>query len=252
MIDVWAFLEQQRRHMVERAREEASGEAIRIKSKGPIRVARGMILTVRLRVDHLILHDAEDTVLWEGEIGNASFAVTVPEDAHEGTQQGTALVYVEGLRIARIDFGVSIGRGVSDVRLIPAQEKRCRKAFASYASADRDAVLARVQGILKAAPQLDVFLDVLTLRSGDDWQKELWRVIPLSDVFYLFWSGNAAKSVWVEREWRCALESRGLDFIDPVPLISPEYVPPPPELSSKHFNDWVLAFMRTQGGPLTI
>lgn len=102
---------------------------------------------------------------------------------------------------------------------------------------------------MTAAPQLDVFLDVLKLRPGADWQKELWRVIPLSDVFYLFWSRNASNSEWVEKEWRCALESRGLDFIAPVPLMSPEDVPPPPELSGKHFNDWILAFMRTPIDP---
>jgi hypothetical protein len=33
-----------------------------------------------------------------------------------------------------------------------------------------------------------------------------------------------------------------LEFIDPVPLVSPEQVPPPPELATKHFNDWILAF----------
>jgi molecular chaperone DnaK len=248
VIDVWAYLEHQRRQMVERAHEEASGQALRIKSKGPVRVSRGVILTVRVRVDRLIVQDAEDTILWEGEIGNANFAVTVPEDTREGTHQGTALIYVDGLSIARIQFGIHVGQGASEVERMPSREERFRKAFASYASADRDAVLARVQGILKAAPHLDIFVDVAKLRSGQDWQKELWRVIPLSDVFYLFWSGNAASSVWVEREWRCALQSRGLDFIDPVPLVPPESVPPPPELGGKHFNDWVLAFMRAGTG----
>jgi hypothetical protein len=246
VIDVWAYMARQRRNMIERAREEASGEAIRIKSKGPVHVARGMTLTVMLRVDHLILHDAEDTILWEGEIGNASFPATVPADAHEGARQGTALVYVNGLRIARITFSILVGRRASSVGFISAIAEGHRKAFASYHHDDRNAVLARVQGILKVAPHLDVFLDVLKLRSGEDWEKALWQVIPKSDVFYLFWSRNAASSEWVEREWRCALDSRGLDFIDPVPLIDPEKVPPPLELSSKHFNDWVLAFMRTQ------
>ena len=98
--------------------------------------------------------------------------------------------------------------------------------------------------MLKAVPDLDVFLDVLSLRSGEDWAQALVRTIPASDVFYLFWSEHAKRSEWVEREWRCALEIRGLDFIDPVPLVSPELVPPPAELAAKHFNDWVLAFMR--------
>ena len=39
-----------------------------------------------------------------------------------------------------------------------------------------------------------------------------------------------------------ALEKRGLGFIDPVPLESPQLSPPPVELASKHFNDPWLAF----------
>lgn len=249
VIDVWAYFKHQRQQVVKRAREEASGRAISIKSKGPVRVARGTLLTVNLSVDHLVLHDEEDTILWEGEIGNASFPASVPGDAHEGTRQGTALIYVNGLRIARISFDILVRHGISNVGLIPAIEDRCRKAFACYDHDDRDAVLARVQGMLKAVPTLDVFLDVLTLRSGESWREKIWQVIRLSDVFYLFWSKKAANSEEVEREWRCALASRGLEFIDPVPLVSPEVVPPPPELSGKHFNDWVLAFMRTEGGP---
>jgi hypothetical protein len=46
----------------------------------------------------------------------------------------------------------------------------------------------------------------------------------------------------VEKEWRWALASRGIEFIDPVPLESPSDAPPPSELASLHFNDWVLAF----------
>ena len=63
-------------------------------------------------------------------------------------------------------------------------------------------------------------------------------------MLYLFWSDAARQSPWVEREWRCAYENRGVDFIDPVPLVSPEVVPPPSELADLHFNDWVLAYKR--------
>jgi hypothetical protein len=70
--------------------------------------------------------------------------------------------------------------------------------------------------------------------------------IVFSPIFYLFWSKNASKSEWVEREWKCALNHGGIDFIDPVPLVSPDEAPPPSELAELHFNDWVLAFIRNQ------
>lgn len=159
-------------------------------------------------------------------------------------RRGLATIHLGGLQIASVYFYVYVGEKTSKAEHIESREERCRKAFASYAHDDFQDVLARIQGIQKGAPQLEIFLDVVSLRSGQDWEQELLTAIPSSDVFYLFWSANARRSEWVEKEWRCALDTRGIDFIDPVPLVSPEEVPPPPELASRHFNDWVLAFMR--------
>lgn len=69
-----------------------------------------------------------------------------------------------------------------------------------------------------------------------------------ADVFYLFWCRHAKQSEWVSKEWHLALHSKGLDFIDPVPLESPTDAPPPPELAEKHFSDPVLAFIAAAGG----
>jgi Protein kinase domain/TIR domain len=245
VIDVWAHFERQRQEVLHRAREAAGGE-VRCHSKGPVQVARGSVLTVRLQVEGVLIPEPEDTVWWDGEIGNATFPVQVPAGVSEGPKQGQATILLSGLQIARVHFILPVSQAPLQ-REPPAQrEERHRKAFASYATADRNEVLARVQGLQKAAPGLEIFLDVFSLRSGQYWERELWEVIPRNDVFYLFWSANARKSEWVEKEWRCALKTRGLDFIDPVPLEPPHKVPPPPELAEKHFNDWVLAFMHTQ------
>jgi hypothetical protein len=247
LIDVWAHFWNDKNDILTQVREATGNAEIRIKSKGPVRIAQGIVLTVRLALDGLTVQEAEDTLLWAGTLSNATFSVMVPSEAEPGTRRGRATVYNESFEIARVHFLVRVGstaqkNEATNVNFIPA--KQHRKAFASYAHADRDAVLARLQGILKIIPCLDIFMDVLSLRSGQNWEQELEKIIPLHDVFYLFWSRNAKGSVWVEREWRYALASRGLDFIDPVPLDSPDEVPPPPELGSLHFNDWVLAFMR--------
>lgn len=244
VIDVWAHLDCQRDEVIARASCTASKQGVQTRSKGPVKIERGTVLTVRLQLEGFVVDDPEDTILWEGEIGNASFLVAVPSDIEEGPRTGTAVIMIHGLRVARLYFELWVKAQKSMTYALDATEERYRKAFASYASADRAEVLARIQGIQKAAPDLTVFLDVASLRSGQYWETELWNVIPSNDIFYLFWSDNAARSEWVEKEWRCALESRGLDFIDPVPLASPEEVPPPKELASKHFNDWVLAYMR--------
>ena len=246
VVDIWAHLEKQRDEIIRRAQEALPSTQICVKSKGPVNVVRGTVLTIRLKIDGLIVENYEDTILWVNEIGNANFNVNVPKGTSKGSKTGIATIHANGFQIARIYFTIQVGEETSQTNIIPAQEQQHRKAFASYATADRDQVLACIQGIQKVAPQLEVFMDILSLRSGQYWERELWKIIPSNDVFYLFWSHNASESQWVEKEWRCALETRGLDFIDPVPLETPEEVPPPPELASKHFNDWVLAYKRRQ------
>ena len=116
------------------------------------------------------------------------------------------------------------------------------RAFVSYASQDRSRVATIVQGMKKARPDMDVFFDVESLRSGEDWELALHREIERRDVLFLCWSHNARDSRWVEVEWRYAMALKGLDAIEPVPLEPPSVCPPPPELSSKHFNDRALLY----------
>jgi serine/threonine protein kinase len=246
VLNVWAYLQIHQGEVERQAKNALGGAKPYVQSVGPSKVARGTVLSVSLRIDELTTDALEGTILWDGEIGNVTFSISVPNGISRGTKSGFATVHVGSLRIAAIHFFITIGQKATSSDQVFSRGVKHRTAFASYASEDRDAVLARIQGIQKVAPKLDVFLDVLNLRSGEDWSKRLWKEIPSRDIFYLFWSESASRSNWVEIEWRCALEARGLDFIDPVPLVSPSKVPPPRELASRHFNDWVLAFMRGQ------
>lgn len=243
VLNVWAHLDEQRKAVLERIRETDRSAAV-VGSKGPVGIERGAVLRVDLSIDGMLIAEPSDTILWEGEIGNATFGVQAPAGAVGGVHSGVARVSVHDLQIARIRFLLLVGAETSPANDLAAQVKHHRKAFASYASEDRDEVLGRIQGMQKVVPDLEVFLDVATLKSGQDWEKTLWREIPASDVFYLFWSAAAKASPWVEKEWRCALSTKGEDFIDPVPLVSPDLVPPPDELGRKHFNDWILAYKR--------
>jgi TIR domain len=174
------------------------------------------------------------------------FALEVPGGAAPGNRHGVATVHIEGLNLLRLDFVLEIGPSPVVARPLDAKETCHHKAFASYAHEDEAAVLARIQGIQKGAGDIDVFFDVMHLRSGDHWQDRLKEEILARDVLYLFWSEAASKSKWVDWEWRCGFNARGIDFIDPVPLVSPKTVPPPKELGDLHFNDRVLSFLASQ------
>jgi TIR domain-containing protein len=173
-----------------------------------------------------------------------------PQDASLGTHIASFTIFIGPLQISRLHFELYVTSSVeprasSAVRKISSQS-RVKRAFASYASEDREEVLARVQGITKALPDLELFLDVLALRSGEKWEERIREQISTRDVFYLFWSLAASRSRWVDWEWRTALVIRGRDYIDPVPLQPASIAPPPVELADLHFNDWTLA-LRSRG-----
>jgi len=243
LLSVWAYLEQQRGKAIRMAREEAAGRQVAVASKGPFRVGRGVEMKVRLRIPEAKVDPLQDTILWEGEIGKAQFAVTMQQEATPGTKQGVITVHVAGHRVARLLFVVNVGIQQSQASERPTREHRCRTAFACYADEDQDAVLPRLQGLQKAIPNLNVFFAPADMRSGEKWKERLRAEILARDVMYLFWSRAASQSEWVDWEWRLGLQERGIDFIDPFPLVSPKEVPPPKELADElHFNDWMLAY----------
>jgi hypothetical protein len=82
--------------------------------------------------------------------------------------------------------------------------------------------------------------DVRLLRSGEQWNPALLRKIEEADIFQLCWSYTAQQSIYVEQEWRHALNLARSFFIRPVYWEMPMPVPPP-ELSDIHFARLELA-----------
>ncbi len=248
-IQFWVHVEKQRQTVLERAREAQGPEALGmiVRSDGPFLLQRGARLSVRIRVDGLKYGDDQKWVVWTGDIGSVNFVVTVPADAAEGTHVGSASIRLNGCQIAKMSFVLRVGEKRVASAVVPAEIETHRRAFASYASEDRSEVLARVQGMEAAYRGLKVFVDAIDLRSGDRWEAELPKRIADADVFYLFWCRHAEASAWVSKEWHWALQAKGLDFIDPVPLEDPRNARPPSELAAKHFNDPLLAFIEAAG-----
>jgi len=217
-------------------------------------------LVVHVNSTMLTLLERTKTIKWNGQEVGESFEckleTAVPS---QRAVTGRADVVLNGALIASLDFSLPIARRAANKtrKKLKQTRREPRTAFASYASANRADVLRCVQGMSKSAPDLDVFVDVDKLRSGDDWASKLYAYIATSDIFYLFWSQAASESEWVKREWQYALVEKGIRFIDPVPLENPQLAPPPKELSNLHFNDRYLMFILAQkaidpaqGGPV--
>ena len=163
--------------------------------------------------------------------------IQLPDDFSKPQAVFIATVYIQGVIATKLKFIVSCYDNGNRQAMV--QRKDIHSAFVSYASEDRISVVRIVQGMQAARPDLDVFLDVKDLRSGENWEKRLYPEIDKRDVLYLCWSKNARNSEWVEREWRHAYQMKGIDGIEPIPMAPPDICPPPKELSQLHFNDWL-------------
>lgn len=179
------------------------------------------------------IEDNEEERIWQGKYLEFQFLAYVPEDYRGKQIPFCATIYVNDVIATRLRFAVD----VSCPQTITPEREDITSAFVSYSSDDRVRVTSIVQGMKKARPDLDLFMDVESLRSGDDWENELKKAISEHSVFYLCWSQAAKASKWVEFEWRYALEQKGEECIEPIPIEPPEICTPPEELSKKHFND---------------
>lgn len=208
------------------------------KRSGFHKVQESTRVKVVLTCPDMVIEDNAQEQLWSGGYLQFDFAICPPEELRKRQILLTATVYFDGIPATRLMLTVKALASYEEDISLARQD--LITAFVSYASQDRARVGALVQGMRKARPEMDIFFDVATLRSGEDWEKTLYREILRRDILFLCWSRNALASEWVEREWRYALEKKGIDAIEPIPLEQPDICPPPRELWSKHFNDSLL------------
>lgn len=190
------------------------------------------------------IDDNEATQTWQGKYLNFSFGVFVPQEYKRRNALFTAAVYVNDVIATKLNFAVKCS-SLFEQKIAVSRED-VLSAFVSYASQDRGRVAAIIQGMKKARPDLDVFFDVESLRSGENWQEALYREIERRDILFLCWSHFARDSQWVDAEWRYAYTQKGAEGVEPIPIEPPDQCPPPEELSNKHFNDRLLHYMEEE------
>ncbi len=221
-------------------------ESIKLGSKevhgGYHDIERNSSIKVVLSSPDVSIGEQAEERVWNGKYLNFEFAVMFPDDYNKKQALLKAAVYVNGVILTRLNLIVDYEEGCKpDVSITRSDVK---SVFVSYASQDRDRVAARIQGMKKVREDLDIFFDIENLKSGQIWEEKLKSEIENRDMLYLCWSKHARESEWVDKEWRYALEKKGEDCIDPIPIDAPEECPPPAELNKKHFNDKMLYIIK--------
>ena len=213
------------------------------------RIARGSRLILELVIPGAEVDEPVQALVWRGRTDSVQFTAAVPAFALAGNLIGKLLVSQDGVPIGEVRFKLKVTAAVTSAGTLPApagEARRYSMAFVSYASKDRAEVLRRVQ--MLPAAGIKFFQDVVDLEPGENWNDMLYKRIDEADVMFLFWSGAAKDSHWVQKEWSYGLEKKGPDFIRPILLEGPPVPAPPTELSHLHFNDKLLYFMKVQAG----
>ena len=241
IIDIYMY-EEAFRYIVDEA--IANGEtAMKETRSGILMAEKNAKISIVLSSPDMEIEDNNEIQIWQGDYLCFSFAVELPEHYKKTQILFMSSVYINDLIATKLKFVVKCKSSFE--QKIEVFREDILSAFVSYASQDRNRVALIIQGMKKARPDMDIFFDVDSLRSGDNWENALWREIDKRDVLFLCWSKYARDSKWVDAEWRYALKQKGEDRIEPVPIDPPSSCPPPDELSHKHFNERLLYFINS-------
>lgn len=183
---------------------------------------------------------------WEEDVHREEFRLRAGTELSGRTARGRLSVYLGAIVVAELDLAFRVDpeaiESVASLQEPPEQARTYRRIFASYSH--RDVEIVQQFELLATSLGDDYLRDVVRLRSGEDWDVELHRLIDEADVFQLFWSSNSMRSQQVRREWEYALSLHRPQFVrptyweDPLPSTSvPEL--PPESLRRLHFHHLV-------------
>ncbi|MDM8537080.1 ATPase, T2SS/T4P/T4SS family [Desulfobacterales bacterium HSG17] len=247
MIQVYVHLLEKADEALEMAKEFDYDTARRGFTSLETEIERGSKLTFHMDIKDVTIAEPFQSFKWQGRTDYAAFYVGIPEEYLSDNIFGKVTISQDSVPIGHIRF---------KIRVICEKKKLFREpignaltykyAFISYASKDRSEVIRRVQ--MLSTLKISFFQDILNLEPGDRWEKELYKEIDKSDVFFLFWSKSAKESEWVKKEILHALRAKQYKDENPpeiIPIIieGPPVPIPPEELQHIHFNDRLAYFV---------
>jgi von Willebrand factor type A domain/TIR domain len=207
-------------------------------------VARGTPLTLTPQVEGLQFNPPSATVAWFEDIQDVRFRFRAPADRVEQSVFGALEVTLGSLPIAHLGIAINVRAAAIAVAARPMMPQHTgvyQDVFASYSSGD--AAIVQACRAVYWGLGIHLAVDKQTLRAGQEWDPALRAIIEKCDLFQLFWSEAASKSIPVRHEYESALRhlpTKGPGFLRPVVW---EVPPPqiPPDLKRFHFAPLDLA-----------
>ncbi len=251
LVQVYAHTDEQTTRLEELAKSADESSIFRAATILDEKLPRKSRIDFNLILTGFVIDTPVLSIKWNGKIAAVQFDVKTPPEFPPSNIIGIVIVAMSSVPIGQLKFKMKVI--YINSKLIPLETERdwttmirFQLAFISYASEDRSEVLKRVQ--MLNVVRLKFFQDLLTLESGQKWEKQIYDNISRCDVFFLFWSKAASKSKWVKREIMYALKLKeenddSLPEIVPVIIDGPPPAKPPTELKFLHFNDKFMYFI---------
>ncbi len=199
-------------------------------------IAEGALITAAPHIDGFQFNPPQASVYFYEDWHHYEFKLRAVSAPLDQSSNGRVTFTVEGVIVAEVPLSIFVGGSVplASGSTANTTSKLYQAVFCSYSHRDTQ-IVERVERAYKALG-LDYLRDIVSLKSGQEWNAQLLKLIEKADIFQLFWSKAAAESKYVRQEWQHALSlNRGsAAFIRPVYWDQP--MPPvPPELGHLHF-----------------
>jgi tetratricopeptide (TPR) repeat protein len=192
-------------------------------------IPRGARITATPYLDGFQFNPLNLTISFDEDWHRFDFRLRAKNAPLNMFSTGYLIFTTEGVIVADIPISVYVGESRAESGITSIIQKPYPAIFASYSHDDAQ-IVERVERAYMALG-LDYLRDVVTLKSGQKWHDGLFNLIEQADIFQLFWSTTAAKSSYVEKEWKhaCDLVKQGRkhdNFIRPVYWVKPMPEPP--------------------------
>ena len=207
-----------------------------------IQATEGQSIRLELEIEGATIKDSIREIDWKGETSLVTFDVQAPDAGFEELMPVVG-IYVDNLPVGRCAWIIEEAKGRENAPTKTANFSPYSRAFLSYSSNDRIAVLNFAQFL--DSMKIEYFQDLLSLEPGARFAEVFETEIKKCDVFVLFWSSHAKHSSWVVKEALLAHRRRdsslnGLPDFRVVLLEGPPPPEPPASLGSVvHFNDYI-------------
>lgn len=203
---------------------------------GQVPIVRGTPLSIIPTIPGFRCDPPAIMTSWEEDWRKYAFRMRAESAPLDRAANGSVQLFIGPYLFADVPLSVFVtaqaGTNQGDSAMTESRVNAYRKIFASYSHRDTEIVM-----LCRATAEAlgDRYLmDVISLRSGEQWDIRLLELIREADVFQLFWSASAAHSKHVENEWTYALDLHRPNFVRPLHWVDP-LAEIPPDLRSLHF-----------------